>query len=127
MKSLSIVQAVHAAGVDAPKGSAVPGLYVCGWLKRGPTGTIGTNLTDAEETVNSIAQDYVNLQQATAGTAGLQQLLQQRRVQAVDYAGWERLNTYEQQQGLLEGSTRVKCVSVADMLRATSPNSNSSQ
>lgn len=109
---------MHAAGVDAPKSSVIPGLYVCGWLKRGPTGIIGTNLTDAEETAHSISQDHAHLQQSTAGRLGLQQLLQQRGVSVIDYAGWERLNNYELQQGRSEGSIRVKCVSLADMLRA---------
>eukprot|EP00878_Enallax_costatus_P042799 GHUV01050276.1.p1 GENE.GHUV01050276.1~~GHUV01050276.1.p1 ORF type:complete len:172 (+),score=56.42 GHUV01050276.1:291-806(+) len=110
-------------GVNAQKDSVVPGLYVCGWLKRGPTGIIGTNLTDAEETFNSLAQDYLSLQPAAAGTAGsgLKQLLQRRGKHVVDHRAWERLNSYEVQQGEKEGSARIKCVSLDDMLRVAHP------
>ncbi|CAI5996164.1 unnamed protein product [Closterium sp. NIES-65] len=49
---------LQASGTDpASEARYEPGLYVVGWLKRGPTGIIGTNLIDAEETVSSIAQD----------------------------------------------------------------------
>lgn len=40
-----------------PDGSAAAGLYVSGWLKRGPTGIIGTNIPDARETVAAILED----------------------------------------------------------------------
>lgn len=106
-----------AVGVGAAVDSTIPGLYVCGWLKRGPTGIIGTNLTDAEETVNSLAQDCTDLQQTPApGRSGLLQILQQRRVPVVDYAAWEKLNQRELQRGASEGAARVKSVSIADML-----------
>ncbi|WIA12056.1 hypothetical protein OEZ85_012135 [Tetradesmus obliquus] len=108
-------------GVGAAADSTVPGLYVCGWLKRGPTGIIGTNLTDAEETVASMAQDYAMISQAptaAAGGAGLQQLLQSRSVAVVDYAAWEQLNAHEVNQGQQQGSVRVKCAAWDELLRA---------
>ncbi len=40
-----------------PQGSVVPGLYVSGWLKRGPSGIIGTNIADARETAKAVVQD----------------------------------------------------------------------
>ncbi len=88
---------VSHAGVSTAKDDTVPGLYVCGWLKRGPTGIIGTNLSDAEETVDSMIQDYACLQHSNSdgGRMGLRQLLQQRKVQVVDYSAWECLNDYE--------------------------------
>jgi hypothetical protein len=107
--------------VGAAAGSTVPGLYVCGWLKRGPTGIIGTNLTDAEETVASMAQDYATITQApeaAPGRAGLQQLLSSRGVDVVDYAAWEQLNAFEVGQGQQQGSVRVKCASWDELLGA---------
>lgn len=107
------------AGVGAGKDNVVPGLYVCGWLKRGPTGIIGTNLTDAEDTVVSMARDYCNLQRdPAAGRAGLQRLLLQRGVSFVDWDAWENINHCEQEQGQSVGAARVKCTSVGDLLRA---------
>ncbi|KAF6253362.1 hypothetical protein COO60DRAFT_1273754 [Scenedesmus sp. NREL 46B-D3] len=105
--------------VGAAADSTVPGLYVCGWLKRGPTGIIGTNLTDAEETVASMEKDYAALSQApAAGRAGLQQLLERRGVDVVDYAAWHRLNALEVSQGQQHGSARVKCASWHELLLA---------
>lgn len=110
---------VCTAGVAAAVDSTVPGLYVCGWLKRGPTGIIGTNLTDAEETVASISQDYTRISQAgAAGRTGLQHLLQRRGIKVVDYSAWERLDAYEVEHGEEVGAVRVKCVSWDEMLQA---------
>jgi adrenodoxin-NADP+ reductase len=94
----------------------VPGLYVCGWLKRGPTGIIGTNLTDAEETVHSIAQDEGALRWNSPGWPALQQLLQQRGVRAVTWDAWQRLDAHEVAEGQRAGAVRAKCVAVPDML-----------
>eukprot|EP00775_Hariotina_reticulata_P013005 gene13005-13134_t len=108
------------AGGQNAADHVIPGLYVCGWIKRGPTGIIGTNLTDAEETVASMEQDFQKRSNGTnkAGAAGLQDLLHQRGVRAVDWAGFERLNQYEMQQGQLTGASRVKVVSLNGMLEA---------
>ncbi|KFK29844.1 hypothetical protein AALP_AA7G186100, partial [Arabis alpina] len=59
-----------------------PGLYVCGWLKRGPVGIIATNLYCAEETVASISEDIEEgaCESAKAGSKGLLQLLEERNV-----------------------------------------------
>jgi NADPH-dependent glutamate synthase beta subunit-like oxidoreductase len=109
------------AGVGAAADSTLPGLYVCGWLKRGPTGIIGTNLTDAEETVASMAQDYATIArapEAAPGRAGLQQLLDSRGVAVVNYPAWEQLNAFEVSQGQQQGSVRVKCASWDELLGA---------
>jgi hypothetical protein len=53
-----------------------------------------------------------------AGGAGLHELLRQRGVRVVDWAGFERLNQYEVQQGQLAGASRVKVVSLDGMLQA---------
>jgi len=111
---------VHAADEQNGADHVIPGLYVCGWMKRGPTGIIGTNLTDAEETVASMEQDvdHMVLNTNKAGAAGLHELLCRRGVNVVDWAGFERLNQYELQQGQLAGASRVKVVSLDGMLQA---------
>ncbi|KAK9802025.1 hypothetical protein WJX73_003027 [Symbiochloris irregularis] len=63
-----------------------PGLYVAGWVKRGPTGIIGTNLTDAQETVAAILQDAQSLSAPADDAPSLQQVLQESGVQAVSGA-----------------------------------------
>ena len=45
--------------------SVVPGLYVSGWLKRGPTGIIGSNIADAKETTAAILEDLKSSGDAT--------------------------------------------------------------
>jgi adrenodoxin-NADP+ reductase len=96
----------------------VPRLYVCGWLKRGPTGIIGTNLTDAEETVASIAQDEGGFAWSRPGRRALQQLLGQRGVRVVEWEAWRRLDAAELAAGAAAGAVRVKRVAVADSLAA---------
>jgi adrenodoxin-NADP+ reductase len=96
------------------------GLYVCGWVKRGPTGIIGTNLTDAEETVACLVADRDQLLKAVAGPAGgwqqVEALLQQRGVQVVDWGGWGRIDAAEVAHGQQLGKVREKLAEVPDML-----------
>lgn len=106
------------AGVGAAPSDVLPGLYVCGWLKRGPTGIIGTNLTDAEDTVNSIAMDEGSFDWSASGRPALQALLQQRDVQVVDWPAWEQLDQKEVAGGHSVGASRVKFTSLDDMLVA---------
>lgn len=97
--------------------SGAPGVYVCGWLKRGATGIIGTNLTDAEETAESVLADHASgsLAPAAARAEDLGSLLAGRGP-SVDFAGWRRLESHEESLGLLRGSPRVKLASAARML-----------
>ena len=95
------------------------GVYVCGWVKRGPTGIIGTNQIDAEETVASILQDRDELLKASSwkeGLAGLEAQLQAHSVPYVTYPEWEKLNAYEVQQGEQVGKPREKIANVGEML-----------
>lgn len=98
--------------------STLTGLYVCGWLKRGPSGIIGTNLIDAEETVDSIHFDRKILKTDTpkGGREGLKAILKLRGVRYVDHAGWQRLNEHELQKGVDSGRPRVKVVDTETML-----------
>jgi adrenodoxin-NADP+ reductase len=94
-----------------------PGLYVCGWIKRGPTGIIGTNSMDADETVDSMYRDTSVQPLRTVGGGGaLRQLLRQRGVRAVSFGGWQRIDGREVADGAAVGKPREKLVSVDDML-----------
>ncbi|KAK4777999.1 hypothetical protein SAY87_018186 [Trapa incisa] len=104
--------------------SALPeqGLYVCGWLKRGPTGIIGTNLYCAEETVSSISEDLQKglLQPTTrkSGRDGLLQLLDDRNVRVVSFREWEKIDSEERRLGSLRNKPREKLASWDELQRA---------
>ena len=74
-------------------------MYVAGWLKRGPTGIIGTNLHCAEETVESIAEDAANGRLRRPDYRfkgkGVRPLLESRGVRVVDAEGWGRIDAAE--------------------------------
>lgn len=97
-----------------------PGLYVCGWLKRGPSGIIGTNLVDAEQTVDTMLQtrdSFRPIEAGQPGAAGLRQLLQDRGVQVVSFGDWERVDAEEVKRGQALGKPRDKLTDVAEMLK----------
>ena len=74
-------------------GEPVPGLYCAGWIKRGPTGVIGTNKKDATETVDHLLEDArAGLLPRARGPGTLDELLAERGVEVVTYAGWERID-----------------------------------
>ena len=103
----------------------VPGEYVVGWAKRGPSGVIGTNKADAAATVALMREDLdagiVAGARRRRGGAGLAELLRARGVHRVDGAGWERLDAHETERGKAEGRPRVKCCTVAEMLEVAGP------
>ncbi|GLC37127.1 hypothetical protein PLESTB_000983100 [Pleodorina starrii] len=118
------------AAAAANGGGAAPatdlGLYVVGWLKRGPTGIIGTNLVDADETAASLVADtdaLVRAAEMTHGSAGppglggLSALLRQRGVRVVDWRRWRMLDEQEVAAGRAMGRVREKVTEVREMLR----------
>ncbi|WCJ42512.1 NADPH:adrenodoxin oxidoreductase mitochondrial [Euphorbia peplus] len=96
------------------------GLYVCGWLKRGPTGIIATNLYCAEETVASISEDIREGKLGTdpkAGREGLAQVLDNRNVRIVPYSGWEKIDSAERELGSSKCKDREKLTSWEQLLK----------
>ena len=89
-------------------GSPVPGVYCTGWIKRGPSGVIGTNKKDATETVGLLLVDAEAglLPRGTEGDVGA--LLAARGVTPVGYAGWEAIDAVERARGEEKGRPRVK-------------------
>jgi ferredoxin--NADP+ reductase len=93
--------------------------YAAGWIKRGPSGVIGTNKKDAAETVDLLLED------ARAGTLGrmraesargLEMLLEERGVQFVEYTGWQAIDAAERAAGGPLGRPRVKLGTWAHLL-----------
>ena len=102
-------------------GEPLPGEYVVGWIKRGPTGIIGTNKRDAQETVDALLADLdagrLNAPAAPAREA-LEELLAERSPEHVTYAGWEAIDRLEKAAGEPHGRPRVKLTTTDELLEA---------
>ncbi|MFI5490939.1 FAD-dependent oxidoreductase [Actinoplanes sp. NPDC051859] len=107
----------HAAGrVLDLDGEHLPGMYVTGWIKRGPVGLIGHTKGDAGETVASILEDVDRLPTAPEQSpAAILAHLAGRGLRVTTWAGWQRLDEHEIALGVPQGRKRVKVVSRADM------------
>ena len=106
-------------GVIPNEGGRVgPGLYVAGWIKRGPTGVIGTNKRDATETVESLLDDARAGLLARESDERLEGLLEERGVEIVAYAGWEAIDRNERSRGEPHGRPRIKLCSWEELLEA---------
>jgi ferredoxin/flavodoxin---NADP+ reductase len=102
-------------------GKPIPGEYVVGWIKRGPTGIIGTNKPDAQDTAARILEDVEggSLPQPDASAREtIEDLLANRQVAFVTYADWQIVDQIEQERGALVGRPRLKYSRVEDMLAA---------
>lgn len=101
-----------------------PGEYVVGWIKRGPSGVIGTNKKDAAETVAQIVADAEAgaLGRPAPGLAdadGVAAWLADRVPGLVTWAGWEAIDAHESALGIPAGRPRVKLVRLAELIEAS--------
>jgi ferredoxin--NADP+ reductase len=99
-------------------GAPIPGLYCAGWIKRGPTGVIGTNKKDATETVELLLEDARAGRLPTRGEGTLDDLLAERGAEVVLYAGWEAIDVEERSRGEPLGRPRVKLSTWDELLAA---------
>jgi ferredoxin--NADP+ reductase len=105
--------------LDAPDGDVVPGEYVVGWIKRGPSGVIGTNKACASETVTAMLEDAARRPERSAAAAdpdAIIDLLSARNPDYVTEEDWARLDAEERARGEVAGRPRVKVVRVEQML-----------
>lgn len=107
-----------AVKISAEADECVPGLYVTGWLKRGPTGIIGTNLTCAEETVAKMASDFASNPPAERKLLDVESILARRGTRIVTGADWHKLDALEREYGASVGKPRSKFTSIGEMLKA---------
>jgi ferredoxin/flavodoxin---NADP+ reductase len=101
-------------------GLPVAGLYAVGWIKRGPSGVIGSNKTDARETVACMLEDAAadrTFAPAAPGPDAVSALLDERAPRAVTYQHWRTLDEIELDKGRETDRPRVKFTDVAEMLR----------
>ena len=103
-------------------GAPCPGVYVAGWIKRGPSGVIGTNKLCAHETVESLLEDHAagRLPAPEAGEDEFLALLAERVPDRVDYAGWEEIDRHERARGEEQGRPRVKVTRREDLVAIAS-------
>ncbi|MFD3592838.1 FAD-dependent oxidoreductase [Nocardia sp. NPDC058640] len=112
------VPSEHGRVIDATEPLA--GVYVSGWIKRGPRGVIGSNRADAEETVEALIADFIGgkLTAPTGDRAALRALLAQRQPDLVDRKAWKTIDQAEKAAGKAAGRPRVKFTTRADLLKA---------
>ncbi|NLG55554.1 MAG: FAD-dependent oxidoreductase, partial [Rhodococcus sp.] len=103
--------------LDSPGGSITPSAYVTGWIKRGPTGFIGTNKSCAQKTVNHLVDDFNAglLSTPRRGDRDLDRLVQQRGAEVIDRAGWRVIDEAERARGVRNGRVREKITDVAEL------------
>ncbi len=115
-----LIPNVRGRVTDGPGGEPVPREYVAGWIKRGPTGIIGTNKPDAAETVTSMLEEVSGdalREPESPEPEAIPGLLSDRRVRFVTFDDWRRLDAAERAEGERQGRPRVKVVRVEEMLR----------
>ena len=102
------------------KGEVVTGDYVAGWLKRGPTGVIGTNKSDGAETARSLLADAPSLRESRGSEPEeVEAVLAERGLSVVSYDDWLAIEAEESVLGRSLGRDRVKIVGWDGLLAAS--------
>ncbi len=107
--------------LDPATKQPLPGEYTGGWIKRGPTGVIGTNKPDAAETVACMVEDLASgttLHPAAPSAPAAERLFRERQPCCFSFQDWLRLNALELDRGKAAGRPRVKFTRVEEMLQA---------
>jgi ferredoxin--NADP+ reductase len=122
IRGLPFDEAAAVVPNDGGRVIGAPGSYVAGWIKRGPTGFIGTNKSCAAQTVRALVADYNkgllhDPDKDRAKPTALDKLVRSRRPDVVDAAGWKAIDAAEIARGG-EDRPRAKFTSVTDMLAA---------
>ncbi len=109
----------HGRAVDPETGEQLPRIYVVGWIKRGPSGVIGTNKKDALDTVTALLSDVKAGEVADppdlATGDAVNEWVRERVPAAVEFAGWKAIDAAEVAAGEAHGRPRVKFVRIPDM------------
>lgn len=113
-----IIRNVDGRVVDA-SGERLPGLYTAGWIKRGPTGIIGTNRACSVDTVARLMEDLPLLEGYRLGRGALAEHLNQCRHRVVSFSDWLNIEKVELSRGQERHKVAEKLVTVTDMLAVT--------
>jgi ferredoxin--NADP+ reductase len=107
--------------IDPDTRNPVVGAYTAGWIKRGPSGVIGTNKPDALETVHCMMEDLDKgqiLGPSHPEVSAAQEMVHRLHPSFVSYPDWLKLDAIEVQRGRELGRPRLKFTKVEDMLAA---------
>jgi ferredoxin--NADP+ reductase len=106
--------------IDENTDEQVPGVYTAGWIKRGPSGIIGTNKKCAQGTVDALLEDVAAgaLPAPSEDASDLGELLAERQPDLIDWAAWQRIDAHEQALGEPQGRPRVKLTRIEEMVEA---------
>ena len=107
--------------IDEETQEPVPGLYAAGWIKRGPSGVIGTNKADALGTVECMIEDIGNgvlLHPPAPDADDAERLVRSCQPDYFSFADWQRIDEQEVEKGQEQGRPRVKFICAEDMLAA---------
>jgi len=107
--------------IDPDTKQPIIGLYTSGWIKRGPSGVVGTNKPDSVESVTCMLEDFSTgsiLQASNADAASAEKFIADRKPDYFSYADWKCLDALEQEKGKACGRPRVKFTSVEEMKKA---------
>lgn len=107
--------------IDAATKAVVPRLYVAGWIKRGPSGVIGTNKPDSVATVEVMLADAEQAQAVPnlrLDAEAIPTLLAHKKVPAVTFEGWKRIDKIEIETGKKIGKPREKLTTITELLTA---------
>lgn len=107
--------------VDPDSKRPMMGLYTSGWIKRGPSGVVGTNKPDSVESVTCMLEDFSTgsmLQPSNADAASAEKFIGERQPDYFSFADWKRLDELELARGKACGRPRVKFTSVEEMKKA---------
>jgi len=111
----------HGRVLDGPDGTQQPGEYVSGWIKRGPSGIIGTNKKDSQDTVDALLEDHAAgklPEPAVADPDAILTVLADRCPDHITYTHWEAIDEVERSAGEPHGRPRVKLVRHEHLLDA---------
>ncbi len=104
--------------VPNDRGRVSPGVYAAGWIKRGPSGVIGTNKKDATETVELLLEDLRDGPRKGRSAEDVEQLFTERVPRLVMYEGWTSIDERERSAGEPHGRPRVKLCTWDELLDA---------
>lgn len=96
--------------VQDESGNQIKGLYCAGWIKRGPSGVIGTNKACSVETVNSIIEDGLG-----PVDKEIDALVKQKELRAISFADWQKIDAEELRRGAEKGKEREKFVEIEEV------------
>lgn len=98
--------------------NVVSQFYTAGWIKRGPSGIIGTNRACSVETVGCLLQDLTKLDDGSkkSGTAAIYTILDSKNIRHVSYDDWKKIDAKEIERGEPKGKPREKYTYIDEML-----------